>query len=181
MSTLMCVSYQATTSARAGRLTEARRTARSARCPADHVGAAPLTSALSIAGLRAATAFDAAAARGIQCGALFGLDGPITAALRFVTIVLRSSSRLIGQREDRHPSGPAVRLDNRVLHPTGHRDVLDVTKHIGHDTATNRVAQMLLQRDLPARRVEGQEVAFGITREDQSTSGRRDGSDHRGV
>ena len=40
---------------------------------------------------------------------------------------------------------------------------------------------MLLQQDLPARRVEGQEVAFGITREDQSTSGRRDGSDHRGV
>src|SRR5438093_2920288 len=37
----------------------------------------------------------------------------------------RSSSRLIGQREDRHPCGPAVRLDNRVLHPTGDRDVLN--------------------------------------------------------
>ena len=56
----------------------------------------------------------------------------------------RSSSRLIGQREDRHPCGPAVRLDNRVLHPTGDRDVLNATKHIGNDTATNRVAQMLL-------------------------------------
>src|SRR5438874_1046316 len=93
----------------------------------------------------------------------------------------RSSSRLIGQREDRHPCGPAVRLDNRVLHPTGDRDVLNATKHIGNDTATNRVAQMLVQQDLPARRVESQEVAFSITRENHSTSGRGDGSDHRGV
>src|SRR5438270_5661172 len=164
MSTLMCVSYQATTSARGGRLTEARRTSRSARCPTGSCRRCTAHEYPLDRGHPCGDAFDAAAARGIQCGALFGLDGPITAALRFITIVLRSSSRLIGQREDRHPSGPAVRLDNRVLHPTGHRDVLDVTKHIGHDTATNRVAHMLLQQDLPARRVEGQEVAFGITR-----------------
>src|SRR5207249_4914345 len=90
-------------------------------------------------------------------GAVGGFPPPVRKKMRWEAPTMRAPVVILRSRRISYwrrlgltircpwlASRPAVRLDNRVLHPTGDRDVLNATKHIGNDTATNRVAQMLL-------------------------------------
>src|SRR5438132_1524154 len=53
-------------------------------------------------------------------GAAGGFPPPPGDGVRWDAPIARAAV-VFCRLEDRHPSGPAVRLDNRVLHPTGHR------------------------------------------------------------